>query len=257
MDPFQGIEDIKKQQLRPLHNLSFMEDPTRILRAIRFEQRFGFTLTIESRRFIKEAESSIQELTVNRIRNEWQKMIAEGLVTEAYARLEELNVLQSFFPGARYNDRTTEVLGCSMPSDQDILSTIFPLYTTTLPDLKRFAVTKYEQQLVQELSTLFDLRLGENTTCGDLHRSVKQISNHALRLTACTKTGHKHSLLNQYVQKRKNLPVLIQADDLLVRGFKKGPIIKHTLQTIEELWFDDQIATREQALDYINSLRNL
>jgi len=44
IDFFGGQRDIKDKVIRVLHNLSFVEDPTRILRAIRFEQRFGFRI---------------------------------------------------------------------------------------------------------------------------------------------------------------------------------------------------------------------
>jgi tRNA nucleotidyltransferase (CCA-adding enzyme) len=44
IDHFGGMRDIKERSIRVLHNLSFVEDPTRILRAIRFEQRFGFKI---------------------------------------------------------------------------------------------------------------------------------------------------------------------------------------------------------------------
>ena len=44
IDFFSGQKDIKDKVLRVLHNLSFVEDPTRVFRALRFEQRFGFTI---------------------------------------------------------------------------------------------------------------------------------------------------------------------------------------------------------------------
>ena len=44
LDFFSAQKDIKDKVLRVLHNLSFVEDPTRVFRALRFEQRFGFTI---------------------------------------------------------------------------------------------------------------------------------------------------------------------------------------------------------------------
>ena len=55
IDYFGAQKDIKEKVLRVLHNLSFVEDPTRVLRAIRFEQRFGFKIGTLTLALIKNA----------------------------------------------------------------------------------------------------------------------------------------------------------------------------------------------------------
>jgi tRNA nucleotidyltransferase (CCA-adding enzyme) len=44
IDYFGGLDDLRHKVVRVLHSLSFVEDPTRVLRAVRFEQRYGFTI---------------------------------------------------------------------------------------------------------------------------------------------------------------------------------------------------------------------
>src|SRR4030067_2664131 len=53
LDSFGGQRDLKERVIRVLHNLSFVEDPTRIFRAIRFEQRFGFHIGKHTQNLMK------------------------------------------------------------------------------------------------------------------------------------------------------------------------------------------------------------
>ena len=55
IDFFSGLRDIKERTIRVLHSLSFVEDPTRVLRAIRFEQRFDFRLSKHTQSLVKSA----------------------------------------------------------------------------------------------------------------------------------------------------------------------------------------------------------
>ena len=55
LDFFEGLKDIKERVIRVLHNLSFVEDPTRVFRAVRFEQRFGFRIGKFTEGLIKNA----------------------------------------------------------------------------------------------------------------------------------------------------------------------------------------------------------
>jgi len=55
IDFFGGLRDIKERTLRILHNLSFVEDPTRVFRAIRFEQRFDFLISKHTQNLIRSA----------------------------------------------------------------------------------------------------------------------------------------------------------------------------------------------------------
>src|SRR6478672_11974818 len=71
-DPYGGRQDLKAKTLRVLHTCSFRDDPTRIFRAIRFEQRFGFRLERTTMRLLAQAASTnlIQQLSGPRLQNE-------------------------------------------------------------------------------------------------------------------------------------------------------------------------------------------
>lgn len=79
-DYFNGIADLGKKRIRILHNLSFVDDPTRMLRAIRFGERYGFSLERTTLQFFKAArrESALSKVTKHRLRDELILMLKEA-----------------------------------------------------------------------------------------------------------------------------------------------------------------------------------
>jgi tRNA nucleotidyltransferase/poly(A) polymerase len=78
-DPFDGMSDIKKKLIRILHRNSFVDDPTRIFRALRYKNRFGFKLEDETERQMKQAlkDGMVKKLSGQRILNELGLIFAE------------------------------------------------------------------------------------------------------------------------------------------------------------------------------------
>ena len=96
LDPYGGQSDLRARTLRVLHAGSFQDDPTRIFRAIRFEQRFGFHLERTTLRLLAQAASTnlIQRLSGPRLQNEILLLLAERDPVRAIARLEQLKLLR-------------------------------------------------------------------------------------------------------------------------------------------------------------------
>ncbi|HSV43712.1 MAG TPA: hypothetical protein VLJ10_04075 [Candidatus Bathyarchaeia archaeon] len=78
MDEYHGLTDIKRGVIRVFHERSFIDDPTRILRAVRFEQRLGFRFSPSTRRWLGEAIKARAEQTVSEPR--YFKEFARGLI---------------------------------------------------------------------------------------------------------------------------------------------------------------------------------
>src|SRR4029077_4948911 len=94
LDPYGGEQDLQRGLIRVLHNLSFVEDPTRILRAVRFEQRFGFMLEARTARLVDEARELLTKISGQRLRHELDLIFNETEPERALARLQELGVLE-------------------------------------------------------------------------------------------------------------------------------------------------------------------
>ncbi|MHC1726845.1 MAG: CBS domain-containing protein [Syntrophobacteraceae bacterium] len=111
IDFFSGQRDIKEKVIRVLHNLSFVEDPTRILRAIRFEQRFGFKIGKQSAALIRNAVRMdlIQKLGGHRFFHEVQLVLEEDDPVPALRRMAEFAVMPVLAPGMNF-DKKMEIV---------------------------------------------------------------------------------------------------------------------------------------------------
>jgi tRNA nucleotidyltransferase (CCA-adding enzyme) len=112
IDFYEGKKDLEKKVVRVLHNRSFIDDPTRIFRAIRFEQRYNFKIGPQTRGFIKKAleEGLCKTLGDERIRNELIIILNEKKPLAAVKRMEELEVLEHIHPEIKLNRKTIKIL---------------------------------------------------------------------------------------------------------------------------------------------------
>ena len=103
LDYYGGERDILQGRIRVLHNLSFVEDPTRILRAVRFEQRLGFSIERRTEELITDALELLDHVTGERLRNELYLLLAEAEPERALERLDRMGALSHLHPSLRFS----------------------------------------------------------------------------------------------------------------------------------------------------------
>ncbi|MGH2619779.1 MAG: CCA tRNA nucleotidyltransferase, partial [Anaerolineales bacterium] len=107
LDLYGGYRDLRAKTIRVLHDLSFMDDPTRVFRAIRFEQRYGFRLDHGTRALIKGVVTTglIARLSGHRLREELVRLCSEKEPHKAVARLDKLDLLRFIHPDLKWSSR--------------------------------------------------------------------------------------------------------------------------------------------------------
>jgi tRNA nucleotidyltransferase (CCA-adding enzyme) len=105
MDFFNCKKDLEEGKIRILYPLSFIEDPTRILRAIRFEQRFGFEIEPNTLTKLEEAVENgyLEKVTGMRIREELEKILEEPQPMKAIKRMGKLKIILHLFEKTYYS----------------------------------------------------------------------------------------------------------------------------------------------------------
>ncbi len=135
-DPFFAQKDIDAGRVRILHDKSFLDDPTRLYRAVRFAGRFGWRLAPKTERLLHEAIEGEYPLLLTRERfcREFLKTLEEERVKDIFALMEKYDMLKFAWPGLRWHDELLQadtvqkrigVLVCLLgASGEDFLRTL-------------------------------------------------------------------------------------------------------------------------------------
>lgn len=106
VDFFGGRKDLQRGEIRALHSLSFIDDPTRAIRAVRYASRLGFAIAPDTRNLIETAvgEGVFQRLTGRRLRRELEQLLTEPHPTPSLEQLAELGLLTAMCALLRWHD---------------------------------------------------------------------------------------------------------------------------------------------------------
>lgn len=110
-DYWGGLNDLNSGLIRVLHSLSFVDDPTRMLRAVRFEQRFNFQIEDRTRELIDGAIRLLERVSGDRIRHELDHIFSENEADKMLARLDQLNLLRAIQINLLWDDWLSRRIG--------------------------------------------------------------------------------------------------------------------------------------------------
>jgi tRNA nucleotidyltransferase (CCA-adding enzyme) len=112
VDPFGGRADLDAGRIRVLHNLSFIDDPTRIFRAVRYENRYGFRMDEHTARLARGCIEMglVGDLSSTRLLDELEALLSEGEVEHAVPRLAELGAAAAIHPHLTADDEAVRLI---------------------------------------------------------------------------------------------------------------------------------------------------
>ena len=103
LDHWGGVRDLHDRQIRVLHSLSFIDDPTRILRAVRLEQRLSFVIAPRALELLGAAKALLVRVSGERVRAELRSIFNEKLKVKIISRLFELDLLAGIHPALAWH----------------------------------------------------------------------------------------------------------------------------------------------------------
>lgn len=110
LDNWGGYQDLQRKIIRVLHSLSFSDDPTRMLRAVRFEQRFGFTIEPHTLKLIQSTQGLLKQVSGRRVMHELDLFFHEDNPSEGLYRLQSLGILRQIHPELKWTAENAEDL---------------------------------------------------------------------------------------------------------------------------------------------------
>ncbi|MFC0557699.1 CBS domain-containing protein [Halalkalibacter alkalisediminis] len=251
IDFFQGQEDIKKKKIRILHTLSFIEDPTRIIRAVRFAIRFNYKLAEQTYHLAIDACSMLKQVSSTRFLHEMDLLIKENSIIPGVQLLNDIGVWKSLFDLQVKEHQMASIKRLESYHFQDPFSYLIALLYKQKAwkhQIKRYAITTKQQQLVKQLEEMAKTVLPSNITLSELHLRFATFKEENLLLFALL---IQHKKLEQYIVKRQNLNPLLTGEDLIEQGIKPGPKFSEILHQLTCLQLDQKLLTKKEAIDWL------
>lgn len=272
LDFYDGQRDLEAGLIRVLHTHSFVDDPTRILRAARFEQRFGFQIEARTLELIGNAVDLLGRVTPARVRHELELIFKETQPELALRRLEQLGALACIHPALTVDDWVMSrfdslrlAIGeraASLPADLDQL--YFAIWTYAL-NPQAFAELNQRLSLMHSTLALLEnlhkikpdaVRLAQpDLLPSEIYRILAPASD-ATRfllpiITASpTVQAHVERFERELVQTR----TISTGRDLKRLGLPPGPLYGEILEAARAAWMDGRIHTEADERSLIHTL---
>lgn len=271
IDLFGGIADLERGLIRVLYNLSFVEDPLRVLRAVRFEQRFGFQLEETTLSLLENAVATrvLEKVSRERLYDELELALAEEKAAEILARYFELNISAVIFPGVRATEEVRRRLfaaremivwaGRNWP-DADVLPSAMYLGAVML-DLpfqgarhlcRRLRMQKDERvRVLTAVDAVPHLKKrlteGEPPLMSELYRLfANQPAETLLLLLADCDHSRTWEYTSLFWEKVRHLQPEMSGRDLVEMGYKPGPHFQDVLGAIRDARLDGRVHNKNQ-----------
>lgn len=273
IDFFAAQKDIKSKTVRVLHNLSFVEDPTRVFRAIRFEQRFGFTIGKLTADLIENAVKMdfFRRLSGRRVFTELRLILTEENPVWSLKRLNDFGLLPVVHPPIQY-DRVLVKLFAAVKNvlawyDLLFLEGSYMRWAVYFMALIRESnrndteIICQRFELTATLKQLFlDQRLAAERCSGWLHRHpspgnslvyrrlVPFRTEALLYMMATATQDTTKQTISGFITRLRNIESGISGRDLINLGLTPGPVFKDIIEAVRDAKLDGRVKSREDEL---------
>jgi tRNA nucleotidyltransferase (CCA-adding enzyme) len=274
IDFFNAQKDLKEKSIRVLHNLSFVEDPTRVFRAIRFEQRFGFTISRLTAGLIDNAVSMdfFRELSGRRVFGELRLILEEENPVAAILRLNDFALLKVIHPSLALTpglvailNRTRQVLSWYDLLFLDESYMKWAVYFLALlrhcgKGLAAEVVERFE--LIPRLQKFFVKGHAEAERClfwlerrasidgsALYHRLAPMRTEWILFMMAATEQEKVKKAISHYFTDLRRTTLALRGEDLKALGLRPGPIYREIFRAVFDARLQGRIQTPAEELE--------
>ena len=280
LDFFGGLLDLRSRLIRVLYANSFIEDPTRIYRAVRFAVRLGFTIEPQTEEYIRYAIKSgvYEQLRISdrqtpalttRLRAELKYILQAHYWKPALKLLDELDALSclhrdlTLTPGLQQQIRCASIwLKYLEPKITEHWLIRLEILIAHLPLVERIMVAENLQlsndslqrlQLLEILETKIVNQLAQTKLPSQIYQLLHPYKTLQLIIFAVRSNRQIRRQIWRYITDLSQVKPLLNGNDLKVLGFKPGPLYKQILADILIATLDGQISDRATAEEYIKS----
>ncbi|MBM32485.1 MAG: hypothetical protein CL764_06500 [Chloroflexi bacterium] len=264
-DQQNGLKDLKEKKIRIIHNESFLDDPTRIFRAIRFSKRLNFSIDETTENLLNKSAEKINELSGSRIINEFKKISFEKNPYEIFKELNDKNILSIISPHLSLNYKKEKVKQIyNLVKFQDPLEFWFNILTKNVSKesleniTSRLGLSKNVN--TQLLSKYHLTNLLKNWKNKKYYKNppisiILKIPKIILELEyAINDSVEDKKILFQIIENIPKINPILTGDDLISFGVSPGKNVGDFLEDIKKQRFLGVISTKKEEVKFIKSM---
>jgi len=275
-DYWGGLNDLRDKRVRVLHSLSFVDDPTRMLRAVRFEQRFKFRIEARTEELLVQAITLVDRISGDRIRHELDHMLDEDERVAMLHRLGELGLLKGIHPALRWDKRIEQrmlTIEKSPPLYYESLpletgkeiskrKLAYMLWMLDLPSsqlagvLSRLKYPRAQAEQIEAACKLWvDLAGLPGMPPSQVVRRLEDIPLVAIYANCLGANDQQVcATLLAYLTRWRRIHPSINGYDLQKRGLAPGPAFKRILGTLKDAWLDEKVRNIQEEQELFEKL---
>ncbi|GAE31226.1 CBS domain-containing protein [Alkalihalobacillus hemicellulosilyticus] len=249
LDYFQGQHDLQNKQIRVLHSLSFVEDPTRIFRAIRFALRLNYDLAEQTTQLALDAAHMVKLISPHRLMRELKLLAFEDHLCRGIEQLDQLSIWEELFNAPLTVKRTKMLNSLKEHRIQDVYLYLLVFLTDRNGEiLRQYALSSEHQRLLDELHEL-EGQQEPFYSFGSAHKQLHNIQDKSLLFYSIREDDE---WIYTYTLRRSQLIPLLTGNDLIENGLTPGPLFKLILFQLACMQLDGEIDTKEEAIEWLN-----
>ena len=276
LDFFGGQKDLREKAIRILHNLSFVEDPTRAFRAIRFEQRFHFEIGRHTLALLKSAvqKNLFDRLSGGRVMNEIVLMFREKEPHLMLRRMASLDLLRFIHPSLAFHEEDLAFIKRINEAVvwHDLLYTgktvktwmiyLLGLFRNLAPRDAAEACRKLDigesdtkvivegREWIAEAGKLLSTK--KNPAPVEIHKALHPLRTELLLfLMASLQKDEAKKHLSYFITQMRDTRIELTGKDLIDMGLAPGPLFKEVLDTVLYARLDGAVKSRGEEIQFV------
>jgi tRNA nucleotidyltransferase (CCA-adding enzyme) len=265
IDPFRGVADARSNLLRVLHDRSFQDDATRMLRAVRYAARLEFKIASQTAALVRQDLPYLGTISGPRLRRDLALMFEEPSAVVAVRLARGLGVLDAIHPALHLAEDVASRwhTALSGPKHAPLGELGFCVVTDPADEGTAASVSKWLHLTGRVEHALHDLvRLkSQSPKLGSMHPTPSQVTEtldryvpSAVWAHAILQGGDAAVVCLDYLSAWRSVRPSLTGDDLLAMGLPPGPGIGNILRRLRAARLDGRISSSEQELAMVRDL---
>jgi tRNA nucleotidyltransferase (CCA-adding enzyme) len=261
-DDLHSMDDLQKGVIRVLHPGSFLDDPTRMYRAVRYEGRYDFKMADDTLALIPEARPMVENLSPQRIRHELDLILDEPNAVPILKRLDELDLLSVIHPAlGNFNQSNLATVKVDEPVLQNRNSR-WLLWLMHLTDQEIEFINErlhFTAELLKMLRSAALLEANLPALVGLKPSEVALLlEGYSIKVlevfSSALPDKEQKEILNKYLSEWWGVKSKTTGHDLKKRGIPPGPKYNEILRRLRAAWLDGEVKTEEEEKKLLDTI---